>query len=300
MKLPKKPPATAKSQEIGEMLLRAGETLHGKNLRTASWLEIAERFTRPGRHQSILWERLVGASTREDALRVLRIARKISQTKAKSSKTRRHPARRELTHQRLSDSLYEAEGDEYWDCLDPRDYDDWNDRWEPDSDDWDLGWDEDGSNECRLIYEMRRVEYELRARFLLRYQTDGVDRNSLLQPSPPIVSPVEVRLADHLRAMLAAASRRLNDPELDKWIIPAVGDQRNFEIVRAYAEGHEKPKPFFPPQLTSLLCFFAPFWIRQPLAWNGKGCLFDHLFVRESVPACLYSAWGRGGLAISI
>ncbi len=61
------------------MLSRAGDSLKGRNLRKSSWRQIAEVATSSVRLQTIVWDRLFAASTRDDALRVLRIVRFLPQ-----------------------------------------------------------------------------------------------------------------------------------------------------------------------------------------------------------------------------
>jgi hypothetical protein len=79
---------TQSAQAIAEALFRAGQDLNGKNLRRASWQEIAEGL-QDGKIASIIVQRLQMATTREDALHVLRIARKRVRVKKKSAGSRR-------------------------------------------------------------------------------------------------------------------------------------------------------------------------------------------------------------------
>jgi hypothetical protein len=63
-------------KEAARILHEAGQALRGKSLRKGSWLEIAAAIRTDGRISEIILQRLKAAKTREDALRVLRIARK--------------------------------------------------------------------------------------------------------------------------------------------------------------------------------------------------------------------------------
>ena len=75
MDLTTAPLLTVTPKEAAKILYEAGRTLRGKNLRRGSWLEIAHAL-RVQRTAVILLPRLQAATTREDALRVLRLARK--------------------------------------------------------------------------------------------------------------------------------------------------------------------------------------------------------------------------------
>lgn len=65
----------ASPKDAARLLYEAGRDLRGKNLRRGSWLEIAHAL-QSQRAQQLLLPRLQAAVTREDALRVLRLARK--------------------------------------------------------------------------------------------------------------------------------------------------------------------------------------------------------------------------------
>ena len=75
MDLTTAPLLTVTPKEAAKIMYEAGRTLRGKNLRRGSWLEIAHAL-RVQRTAVILLPRLQAATTREDALRVPRLARK--------------------------------------------------------------------------------------------------------------------------------------------------------------------------------------------------------------------------------
>ena len=113
---------------LAKLLFSAGEKLRGQNLRRSSWRTIATAVCgRSGQSRSIIWSRLLAAVDREDALRVLRIARKHSERRKPSGgrvKKRHEPNQR---HQIvLSLPQFAEEIDSCWNCYDPSgvEYDD--------------------------------------------------------------------------------------------------------------------------------------------------------------------------------
>ena len=80
-------------EEAAEILYREGLNLSGKPLRRASWQQIAHAILNSQRYSSILLTRLKAAKTREDALRVLRLARKIAVKKQKGGGAKKTPKR---------------------------------------------------------------------------------------------------------------------------------------------------------------------------------------------------------------
>ncbi|MGO8753176.1 MAG: PcfJ domain-containing protein [Thermoguttaceae bacterium] len=265
------------------MLLRAGEALHGKNLRKASWQEIAERITQSGRHQSILWERLVGASTREDALRVLRIARKISQTKAKNSKGQRHPTRRELTNQGGAEIYWDyCLHDDYWDYADP----DHEGMWAVPGD---IGEVTRFNLEQSLREVMTRIWDPAPPLFSLQWATEAVSGRNAAAAEAPVHQPVrgvaiEKLLAEHVDNVMSFAK---NATALRFLIAESIGDARNLNVLKSLKSDSEYPH--------LAICLFSPFWVRSPLTWKqgDEISLLDHLFVEHDVPAFLYSEWFR-------
>lgn len=80
-------------REGADILFVAGQELVGKALRRASWQEIAEAIQSQGRLSTILLMRLRVARNREDALRVLRMARKRKATQRSHSSGKGRPKR---------------------------------------------------------------------------------------------------------------------------------------------------------------------------------------------------------------
>ena len=107
---------TAAPKDAAKLLYEAGRTLHGKNLRRGSWLEIAYAL-QVQRTALILLPRLQAATTRDDALRVLRLARKWARVRKSGGAKRAKAIVRPTTivHEdfQLQDSL--LADDLYWD-----------------------------------------------------------------------------------------------------------------------------------------------------------------------------------------
>ena len=87
MKISRQAIQSASLDDATTMLVTAGGSLQGKNLRRASWREIAQALGRQ-RTADHLFGRLQAAKTRDDALRVLRLARKWNRIKHKSTARR--------------------------------------------------------------------------------------------------------------------------------------------------------------------------------------------------------------------
>lgn len=85
MQLSEALPSDPKEEELALTLYRAARFLRGKNLRKSTWSDIAAFFQGQGNLQVKMWKRLMGAETRDDVLRVLRIIRKHSRKKNASS-----------------------------------------------------------------------------------------------------------------------------------------------------------------------------------------------------------------------
>lgn len=105
-------------------------------------------------------------------------------------------------------------------------------------------------------------------------------------PSRQASVGIERRLASHVdRLMAISSSAAALRPEMAE----AIGDWRNLEAIRRVAErGHA-------PGLTTRVCMFAPFWLRNPRTWNPESGrpLLRHVFALYEVPAFLYSEWFR-------
>jgi hypothetical protein len=110
---------TASPKDAAKILYDAGRDLRGKNLRRGSWLEIAHAL-RAQRALHLLLPSLQAATTREDALRVLRLARKWTRARksggAKRAKAFVRPTFVEPYDPGFDDELFELE--EYYDLLD--------------------------------------------------------------------------------------------------------------------------------------------------------------------------------------
>ncbi len=106
----------ASPQDAAKLLYEAGRALRGKNLRRGSWLEIAHAL-RVQRTALLLLPRLQAATTRDDALRVLRLARKWARVR-KSGGAKRAKASVRPTIVVTEDALAEdarLADDIYWD-----------------------------------------------------------------------------------------------------------------------------------------------------------------------------------------
>lgn len=91
MKIDRKTLLTCTPEAAADDLYNLGNTLQGNNLKRSSWLLIANSL-HVQRVSEILLRRLEAATTRQDALRVLRIARKWVHTRKGSKSARRQPA----------------------------------------------------------------------------------------------------------------------------------------------------------------------------------------------------------------
>ena len=86
MDLPITPPQTCSSKEMTSLLFQAGKSLRGRNLRKSSWQEIAESVSnKTGALKQSVWDRLRSATTRDNAIKALRLVRK--QSRRKSART---------------------------------------------------------------------------------------------------------------------------------------------------------------------------------------------------------------------
>ncbi len=81
-------------KEAAEILFVAGQTLTGKPLRRSSWQEIAQITLNQERLSRVLLMRLRVAQNREDALRVLRMARKRAARQQSNTSRKGKPTRR--------------------------------------------------------------------------------------------------------------------------------------------------------------------------------------------------------------
>ncbi|MGB5047333.1 MAG: hypothetical protein WBO46_00240, partial [Caldilineaceae bacterium] len=81
-------------KEAADILFVAGQALTGKPLRRSSWQEIAQAILNQGRLSTVLLMRLRVAQNREDALRVLRMARKRAARQQGNTSRKGKPTRR--------------------------------------------------------------------------------------------------------------------------------------------------------------------------------------------------------------
>ena len=94
MKINRKTLLAALPEQATDLLYQSGKTLSGTNLKRSSWLLIASGL-HTHRFTDILLQRLEAAKTRQDALRVLRIARKAVPPRKASSRGASRPAPQE-------------------------------------------------------------------------------------------------------------------------------------------------------------------------------------------------------------
>lgn len=96
--------------------------------------------------------------------------------------------------------------------------------------------------------------------------------------------PLEQRLAEYVAQCLDRSG------EIDAvrhQIVESAGDLRNLDILKSEAERLKAPG------FAKLLCFFSPFWLREPKTWNRNSgiSLLDHVLVQYEVPAFLTNEW---------
>ena len=108
-------------EEGTELLYEAGLNLSGKPLRRSSWQEIAQAILNQGRIATVLLMRLRVAHNREDALRVLRMARKQKTRQQRGSSGKGRPQREpgQILLQRQTQQATEESYDAgpYWDDM---------------------------------------------------------------------------------------------------------------------------------------------------------------------------------------
>lgn len=99
-------------------------------------------------------------------------------------------------------------------------------------------------------------------------------------------APLEKRLAKYVERFL---DRAVELDAVRPQIIESVGDLRNLEVIKLEAEMLRCPG------LAKLICFFSPFWAREPLTWDRDSGvpLLDHVFVLYEVPQFLTAEWMR-------
>ncbi len=277
MDLPTSESAALSLDELERALSRAGASLRGKNLRKASWREIAAALSGSQRVATLVQQRLRAARTREDALRVLRMVRRSRQRKRRG--TARAASSRALAStsgpiKTVSDVSDSDEHDEFWSYRDP---------WVACASHWSCCGTVDA--EERILYAGEWIVDALAARVfpfktLSKLTGDPQQPTATRRPTADD-APIELRLSRHFQAALGA----LSDPSFLARMREAVGSSRNLEVIRAVAAQHELPG------LAARICLFAPFWLREPRSWSGEGRLVDQLFVRRAPPSYLYTEW---------
>ena len=94
-------------EQAADLLFHLGRDLRGTNLKRSSWLLIANAL-QIQRMADILFQRLEAATTRQDALRVLRIARKAAPPSRRSSRGAPRPALQENLMEVAADTSPQA------------------------------------------------------------------------------------------------------------------------------------------------------------------------------------------------
>ncbi len=105
----------------------------------------------------------------------------------------------------------------------------------------------------------------------------GVDRKNSLS--------LEDRLYRHVALIRSYAT---DSETLRHELLTSIGDQRGLKTIETLG------RQVGSPNLAKLICLFAPFWLREPNAWDAEGGhvgLLRHLFVQYDTPWFLYPAW---------
>lgn len=115
--------------------------------------------------------------------------------------------------------------------------------------------------------------------------------NQYINDGAPAVDLREFQAGEieaRLHAHVDKARDFMNNPEpLRSELIRSVGHWKNADVIQRVADQYQNDN------LARQLCFFAPFWVRNPCDWDESGDthLPEHLFVLYEVPAFLYSEW---------
>ena len=98
--------------------------------------------------------------------------------------------------------------------------------------------------------------------------------------------PLEERLAEYVAQCLDRSGKI---DAVRPQIVESAGDLRNLDILKSEAERLKATG------LAKLLCFFSPFWLREPKTWNRNSgiSLLDHVLVQYEVPPFLTNEWMR-------
>ncbi len=98
--------------------------------------------------------------------------------------------------------------------------------------------------------------------------------------------PLEQRLAEYVAQCL---DRSGAIDAVRPQVMENTGELRNLDILKAEAARLKAPG------LAKLLCFFSPFWLREPKTWkrNSGISLLDHVLVQYDVPPFLTNEWMR-------
>ena len=106
-----------------------------------------------------------------------------------------------------------------------------------------------------------------------------------ISPKPTETGSLEQRLAEHVKSFLGS----WEDEAICRQITEYVGDRQNLSVLTRVAEINEIPG------VVKLICFFAPFWVRQPMTWRQESgvSLLDHIFVLYDTPDFLFAEWRK-------
>ena len=283
MELPDSLPSSQTEKDIALALFRAGTALKGKNLRKATWREIAAFFMRRGPLQVEMWGRLASDATRDDALRVLRIIRK---RREQAQFSRRGSGRiaqtasltRNLENGPQSNVAFDKSSDHNHPACEP--WEDYNSEcafWEEYDSEYDYIFPVPRRFMSAAEQVIKNYDYRHRLNLLPGIEATAIDRSpdhSCKRPNEPI----ELRLSRHSQIALG----RFGAPGFERVISEGIGDPENLDVLSSAVSSRDA---------LAIICAFAPFWIRPPVDWDGETRIVDHLFVRESVPDFLYAQW---------